>query len=67
MKDMLNLGKLGSFNFYVIMPPYFQAGTNMGLSSSSGVIGPVTPQQMIGVQCPELQNTSQANAAASWR
>ncbi|OZC10549.1 MOZ/SAS family protein [Onchocerca flexuosa] len=44
-----------------------QAGANMGLSSGSGTLGPVTPQQMIGVQCPELQNTSQANAAASWR
>ncbi|EJW83774.1 hypothetical protein WUBG_05317 [Wuchereria bancrofti] len=39
----------------------------MALSSGSGTIGPVTPQQMIGVQCSELQNTSQANAAASWR
>uniref|UniRef100_A0AAF5PIZ0 histone acetyltransferase n=1 Tax=Wuchereria bancrofti TaxID=6293 RepID=A0AAF5PIZ0_WUCBA len=44
-----------------------QAGANMALSSGSGTIGPVTPQQMIGVQCSELQNTSQANAAASWR
>ncbi|VDK84519.1 unnamed protein product [Litomosoides sigmodontis] len=44
-----------------------QAGANMGLSSGSGTIGPVTPQQMIGVQCPELQNSSQTSAAASWR
>ncbi|VIO87826.1 MOZ/SAS family protein [Brugia malayi] len=44
-----------------------QAGANMALSSGSGTIGPVTPQQMIGVQCSELQNTSQANTAASWR
>ncbi|KAM3725189.1 Histone acetyltransferase KAT6B [Dirofilaria immitis] len=44
-----------------------QASANMGLSSGSGTLGPVTPQHMIGVQCPELQNTSQANAAASWR
>ncbi|CAG9532301.1 unnamed protein product [Cercopithifilaria johnstoni] len=44
-----------------------QTGANMGLSSGSGTIGPATPQQMIGVQCPELPNTGQANAAASWR
>lgn len=39
----------------------------MALPSGSGAIGPVTPQHMIGVQCPELQNSTQANAAASWR
>ncbi|EFO21568.1 hypothetical protein LOAG_06919 [Loa loa] len=44
-----------------------QAGANVGLSSGSGTIGPVTPQQMISVQCPELQSNGQANAAASWR
>uniref|UniRef100_A0A915PPA8 histone acetyltransferase n=1 Tax=Setaria digitata TaxID=48799 RepID=A0A915PPA8_9BILA len=44
-----------------------QAGANMGLTGGGGTIGPVTPQHMIGVQCPDLQNTTQANAAASWR
>ncbi|VDN38690.1 unnamed protein product [Gongylonema pulchrum] len=41
-----------------------QATANMGLPSGGGTI---TPQQMIGVQCPELQSSTQANAAASWR
>ncbi|VDM95340.1 unnamed protein product [Thelazia callipaeda] len=44
-----------------------QGSANGGLSNSAGAIGPVTPHQMIGVQCSELQSSAQAGAAASWR